>query len=75
MENSVYSKGDKVRHKAEPKFDMVIISNGRFKTTDKVLKSNWGNINPKSYICKYYNSDTSKWEEEFFYEEELELFK
>jgi len=73
MEDSKYSKGTKVRHKIEPKFDMVIISNGRFKTTDKVPKSEWGNTNPKSYICKYYNIDNTEWEERFFYEEELEL--
>lgn len=60
MENSKYSKGTKVRHKSEPRFDMVVIDNGRFKTTDKVSKSKWGNTNPKSYICKYYNPDTTE---------------
>jgi hypothetical protein len=73
MSESKFKKGDKVSHKSEPKFNMVVIDNGNYKTTDKISKTKWGKTNPLSYICKYYNPDTTIWEEKFFYEEELEL--
>ena len=75
MSGSKFKIGDVVLHKTTDKFKMSIISNGRYTPDDWVKGTNPGDINPNSFICKYYNPDTNQWEQKQFYDTELSLSK
>ena len=71
MLENTFKIGDKVVHKTTDKFNMVIISNGTVSYSERSKELKIGNINPDVFICKYYNPDTTKWEEKRFHFTEL----
>lgn len=67
-----FKKGDKVHHKANPEFNMVIIGFDTIWLGD-LAKSSRNEPNPDHPICEYYNVHTSKWETKQFLADALEL--
>lgn len=72
MDENNFKIGDKVKHKAENKFDMIIIDNGRVKSHERSKTLKLNDKHPDVFICRYYNMDSTKWEERRFYYYELE---
>lgn len=62
-----FKTGDTVKHKTTNDFKMVIMKNCNYIEGHLVTK-----INPKRFLCKYYNNYTNAWEEKCFYDHELE---
>lgn len=63
--------GDKVHHKANPEFKMVVVDFDTMWDND-YPKSGKNIKNPAHPYCKYYNVHTNKWEQYLFKDYELE---
>lgn len=60
--------GDKVRHRLNPEFDMLIVGEKEsIRKSEKELIDS-GN---KFFKCKYYNVHTNQWDEMVFWDHEL----
>lgn len=64
---------DKVYHKTTDAFEMIVIDFER--RWDNDMSKNLTVPNPKYPVCRYYNTNTNKWEEQSFNDFELELIE
>lgn len=71
MSENKYKEGDLVIHKANQKFDMVIV--GNCAPENPTIRQKADNYkDPNRFSCRYYNPDTKEWEVKCFYGFELE---
>lgn len=64
-----FKLGDKVRHKADSQFNMVILGeSNRYNLSQKAIIE----AGSKFYKCRYYNGNINQWEEMSFFDFELE---
>lgn len=71
MAEQVFKEGDKVQHKANPEFKMVIVNFATY-WPGNPYKGIQGDKNPQYPVCSYYNLHTNKWEQRRFQASEIE---